>query len=495
MNYKDLKKYLTPLYLFLASVLLVPMLYFLRYKKTDEFFAGHEIFHSFLNSRSIASESLASGQTILSMFGSSSNLFDTLLSLINPDYHAIFVLVINSIVLIAVLQLLVQVLYYHKIKYSIANLAGFLILLSPTFIYLLWYPTKHTFGIFLLLLALFLSKRESHFAKYFSLVVFMMAPLVHWIHGLVAVFAILLDEGKSAFAYVTLFFTSLVSLLSLIYGSSLSLYLNLDLQVFFADFGSVYGIGIFTIVLSVVGFAYAWQKKYPLQLGVLALAVLGVLSFNISTAVTYVSLALNLFAANALFKLVKRGWKLTEIRNVSLLLIACGILFSLVAYVDEHANSEPSSELKETLLWLEGYSSSSGSVDRVLTHPKYNLWVSYYSGLDVVGGSVGGSVGEAFGGSDLDSRFVSLSPSKSKVSSSDFKLLNSTYPIFYYRGIVRANNYFRENSVGYLLVTPAMKSGLLWDESDDGLLFLLSNPETFKLVYEKSGYLIYEISV
>jgi len=51
----------------------------------------------------------------------------------------------------------------------------------------------------------------------------------------------------------------------------------------------------------------------------------------------------------------------------------------------------------------------------------------------------------------------------------------------------------RSYNIRYIWITPEMRSGLVWNKDDEGLLFLLKNSETFKKVYSTYGYEIWEV--
>ena len=95
----------------------------------------------------------------------------------------------------------------------------------------------------------------------------------------------------------------------------------------------------------------------------------------------------------------------------------------------------------------------------VLSHPQKGFWVEYWAEM----------------------------PAYIDYSDSDFAVrANVTGQIFYSRELERTFDLLESNSIKYVWIDDAMKSGQVWIEEDEGLLFLLRS-ERFKRVYYKDG--------
>ena len=67
--------------------------------------------------------------------------------------------------------------------------------------------------------------------------------------------------------------------------------------------------------------------------------------------------------------------------------------------------------------------------------------------------------------------------------------------IFHSRDLTMMLNTFNEFKITYILITPEMKNGLVWNTDNEGLLFLLKkNPDYFNLIYNQNGFEVWRIS-
>jgi len=66
-------------------------------------------------------------------------------------------------------------------------------------------------------------------------------------------------------------------------------------------------------------------------------------------------------------------------------------------------------------------------------------------------------------------------------------MLNASKNMFYSRNLEKTKKLFNIYNISHVLIDPQMKSGLVWNSEEEGLLFLFRNNETFKRVYSVSG--------
>jgi hypothetical protein len=182
------------------------------------------------------------------------------------------------------------------------------------------------------------------------------------------------------------------------------------------------------------------------------------LSFFFPSLLIYVNLFISLLAGVAITNLARRRWALRFLRNLSLLVIFCGLLFSAVAQAKAIATMVPSSELiteLRQLAILQGI---------VLSHPKNGFWISY-AGFPIV----------------IDQK------------NQDAERLQDVFSLFATTDLHHAKELLQKYNVSYVLVTPEMTSGAVWRNEEQGLAFLLTNNETFKRLETGSAFGLWEV--
>ncbi len=102
---------------------------------------------------------------------------------------------------------------------------------------------------------------------------------------------------------------------------------------------SIPKIPFFILVLGLIGLGAGWNKQnYPVRLFLLIIAFAALLS----PAYYYIStLAISILAGMAIDYLARRDWMLGSIRNVTLFLIFCMLLFIGVSAIKDYANTPP----------------------------------------------------------------------------------------------------------------------------------------------------------
>ena len=110
-----------------------------------------------------------------------------------------------------------------------------------------------------------------------------------------------------------------------------------------------------------------------------------------------------------------------------------------------------------------GYLSLFPKQETVFSHYKNGYLLEYISGLPVI----------------LDENFV--------ITDNVNERYNDTQTIFYSRDLEHTKALLDKYNVGYIWIDESMKSGLVWNKKDQGLLFLFRNEETFKNTYSFEG--------
>jgi hypothetical protein len=266
--------------------------------------------------------------------------------------------------------------------------------------------------------------------------------------------------------YVLAFFLALVFFFYHIdvyfkFGLPISLKLTEEspIQQFVTDLGGVFGFSIFALLLSILGLVIAWGKKrkfYPIYLIMLAVILY---SFFYNHAVVYSNFIIAILAGIALGALIRMKWKLNLIRNLSLLLLFCGLLFSAVSYTVRISNQQPTPELIEALDWIKD---NSNKADVVFSHHTKGFWIEFQAQRPVV----------------IDSLADYSLDFKSK--------LDDSSQIFNSWDIEGTRELLTKYNVSFVLLTSDMSDGLVWNKPEQGLAYLVRNSETFKKEYSTS---------
>src|SRR3989344_4256905 len=110
-----------------------------------------------------------------------------------------------------------------------------------------------------------------------------------------------------------------------------------------SDFGSKIGVSIFAVFLFFFGFSVSWEKKkFLLLYGVCFLLFL--FSIKFVFVLFYLNLLLSILVSVSLIELFDRKWENILIKNLTLLLLICGLLFSGVSYAKNISEDSPSNE-------------------------------------------------------------------------------------------------------------------------------------------------------
>ncbi|MFQ5620229.1 MAG: hypothetical protein ACE5FT_00125 [Candidatus Nanoarchaeia archaeon] len=227
-----------------------------------------------------------------------------------------------------------------------------------------------------------------------------------------------------------------------------------------ADLGGKGGIGIFLVVLGVFGFL---QKNYRRWLVFLFIFV--GLAMIERSLLHYVLLVLAYGGGIALHLLLTRKWAIKELQWITILLLACGIIFSPLAYARELSDMQPMPELFEAMEEL-GKRTSGDSI--ILTTPENGAYIQGIAGRKVV-------LPLVYYGEDAIAR------------------LNMTQTVWRSYNLPEASALIRAWNITHVFVSPDMVSGGVWDEPNKAFHYLLRDSETFIKVHDEDGYSLWEV--
>jgi hypothetical protein len=222
------------------------------------------------------------------------------------------------------------------------------------------------------------------------------------------------------------------------------------------------GFDIFLLVLFFFGFFVSWARNEQRRL--FHLAVLGLFSLSLfnDSALIFVSFITAIYCVNAIFYLYQRKWELEIIRTGTLLLVLCGLVFSITSQANLLVKAQPGQEIEKALISLKEKDRGS-----VLTAEENGFLVEFYSGDKVL----------------LDSNSF-LYPEYGEYSNVSDKL-------FKMARLKDAEPLFKQYELRYVLITPEMKDRI-WGGRDQGLWLLVQNSESFDRIYSNRGVSIWE---
>jgi hypothetical protein len=219
----------------------------------------------------------------------------------------------------------------------------------------------------------------------------------------------------------------------------------------FSDFGGLFGLSLFAALLALLGLARSWVKKVELVPAYGAILVLSVLCLWNIAFLLFLAPILLFFAAYACTYFWKRQWSLPFIRFLTLAVLVYGLAFSTIAYIPRVAFLPPEQTVLDSISWLQNHPNYNNVV--VLVPPDHGYWFEY--------GGVTPFVTE-------HSSVVDRTVAAEIFASRDFK---------------KTEELIRQNKIGLIWISDAMRDGDVWQNEEEGMLFLLKD-DRFIQVYD-----------
>jgi hypothetical protein len=372
------------------------------------------------------------------------------------------------------LDLILVYLILRKFKVSRGTLGAicYFLLLSPPFLYISNYLGYNTIPFFLNLLAFYFVITKKQMLRLVSFLIYLTLPFFGFVHiffGMILLlFYFLKYERLSKFIpfLMILLVTAIMNLKFLTkFGFGVVSYPIRD--IIFAISG-YYGFSIFLIFLFIFGMSLIWKNgKYKNNFFYLFVLVnILILSLNFKYII-YVNLIFVVIAAYGLRNIYEMKWNSLLIRNLTLMILISGIIFSGFSFIHENSDISPTPQLKKA---LEVLGDKTNPRDVIISHPNYGVYINSISNRK---------------------NFVDFNSAYAPQSDVRFFILNK---LFYSKSLDFAIQSFDEFRITYILITPEMKNGLVWSRNNEGLLYLLNNnPDVFRLIYDEDGVEIWRI--
>ena len=349
--------------------------------------------------------------------------------------------------------------------------------LSPIFIYTFSTSSQFAIIIFLNILGFYFFIQKRRIFTFLAVLTFVAIPFFNFFNALVTIILLFIHTistktVKKKFYYVSfgIVIRMMVYHLTIFYRfgfpQKASFIRTTIIQNSISDLGAAIGFSFFTILLAIIGLIITWKKNKEFYYIYVMAFILILSSFYFGDYTNiYMNFIVVIMAGYGFFFLTDRKWEINIIKNASLLLIVCGIVFSMVSYTMRFSSMQPYPEEVKSLEWLK---QNSNEGDIILSHYSNGFWIEYFAERQVL----------------LDSYFDYINNLELKHQDSDI--------IFNSRLLKTTTDLLDKHNIKYIWINEKMKKGLVWNEPDQGLLFLFSDKEKFKRIYSESGVEIWE---
>ncbi len=346
----------------------------------------------------------------------------------------------------------------------------YLFILSPAFLYSFIHFTSFTIPLFLNLLGFYFiikNKKIFNYLAFFVYVILSFFEFIHIFFGLMLVFFYFWINGKlrrfvpySAIILLVLYLNNHF----VHFGISV---MNYKIYEYFFIFGGEYGLSIFLIFLSLFGMFYLWKDKYKNSIYYLFILISIIILVLNSKYIIYATLIMSILGAYGLKYLYKLKWSSTMIRDLTMIILILGVIFSGALFLANNSERDPNSGLYNAIIFIEG---NSNPRDVIFSHEKYGMYINSIASRK---------------------NFVDVNKAYAPRAQLRFHYLNK---IFYDKDLSNTLKIFDEFKISHILITPEMKNGLVWTNRNQGLLYILDrNPKYFRLVYDENGFEVWRV--
>lgn len=368
-----------------------------------------------------------------------------------------------------------SVLKKYEIEENVVLISSIVLIFSPPFVYTFSIFNSFTIPVFLNIFAVYLLLKENKLFNAIAVVLFLLIPFFGYIHAIFSLIFLVFYYLNRHKLFVKVTSISIVALLIFIYWrmfTSFSFsYLMQEKDLLLrtvSEFGGNFGISLFSVFLIFFGLRHLWKDKYKYsQVYISILVIFLIFLVNQKTSV-YLTLVMSPIIALGLIELYNSRWESFIIKNITLILLVSGLIFSGLGFVAKIPQLPPSQDMAESLQFIRD---NSNPEDVVFSH--------YTNGIFINAIALRPNV--------LDENFMyaphlneRIEDSNVLVKSRDFELTKSILERY---------------NVRYVYITPEMKNGLVWNEPEEGLLFVLKfSGDNFMRVYSQGGIEIWRVN-
>lgn len=311
------------------------------------------------------------------------------------------------------------------------------------------------------LVALFLVAYIFFTIKNSYIISFLLYILISYINFYLGLFLFLIIlfmfvKKEIKFRYVLLFITPLIFTLNITNNKS-PLQVNILKRLFY-DFGSPSGIPIVIAILAIIGLIMVWKKEPTTKYITLVTMIISFL--NLETGLFLLNIIGIYLSSKLVLYLIDEKWQSLSLKQISIFLILCSILFSGAGHISSIINTDEPIGNMEVLNWLN---EKTPSESIIFTHHGLGYKTKFFA-----------------------KRTILLDNDLSLINNSEQKF-NDSIEIFNSRNIDNTKNLLKKYKINYILISQKMKEGLVWNKESEGLLFLMNNNKEFGIIYEDNS--------
>jgi hypothetical protein len=221
------------------------------------------------------------------------------------------------------------------------------------------------------------------------------------------------------------------------------------------DFGALNGIPIVIVLLGLISIGILWNKEEIVKLILISAIIL--LFIDINSGLFIINMIGIYLSSQLVTILIKEKWSTDYLKQLSVLLIICSILFSGLSYIFSEINNKESDEFYHSLLWINKELKNDSLI---LSHYKYGTKIKFFSNKAIL----------------LDFELEKIERGREK--------LNDSMNVFHSRNLNKTISILNKYTVTHILITSEMKNGLIWNKENEGLDFIMNNNDEFQLIYD-----------
>lgn len=384
----------------------------------------------------------------------------------------LFMILIPGILGLATIILFHNLLKEFKVsdKLSFHTLA--ILILSPPFIYAFYSYTNLSFLVFFNVLFAYLYVRNNKILAFASIIptLFISLPSAFLTIGVIFFLeSITTSNKREALTYsAIILLTSIIIYFSIYYPSFIPnrMFFTLKnvLTSTISDLGSNIGVSIFQAILAVIGVFLLDNNSKKLKY-YLWLTALILLSMYYPLILLIINFGVSYLAAYAIYEIYHKKWEIKVLRNITIILIIYGLIFSAFSFQTRIINDSPTKEEIRGLEFLKSLPEGT-----VLSHKSNGYFIEYFSKKQAL---IDGRA-EFLKGTDIMQEEINQ--------------------IFTSRNLKATKEMLSKNNVTYIFIDPEMKEGLVFEKRNQGLLFILDNSQDdFERIYNHDGVEVWRV--
>ncbi len=450
---KIIEKHGLKIIMFLQLVISI-VIFSIRYFAFDKIMIGNTSYFHAIKARELLTNTISfvnyrPYQFILSLF---SRLFNDI------DLASQILPIILSLISIILLYLMLKKL---KINHRVNFTTCLLMIISPIYIYISNISNQYILSVLIILLLfyLFLKIKKSNTILPFFLIIPFLGIFETIFSSALLLILQLRDKNNKNKRPIMLTILAMLILLFYFPIKNFDIVQNNEFILkFITGFGAYLGFSVFSLILFIIGIIFTWNNKrrlIPIYSLILFLFLVFIYFGQYSNV--FLNFFICFFGAVALTNLIDYKWNLDVVRDLTIIVLICGLLFTTISYTNRLSRDMPDEHTRSITLKI-GELTPENSI--ILTVAKNSFYVHYFANRKTI--------------SDIHN------PNEDE------------NVIFGSREFLTVTNLLDKNKVDYIYISPDMRQEL-WTSDEDGLLFLLPFEERFRMRYRQKGHEIWKV--